>query len=371
MSKIILALCIYFISSQVSAQTIGQLLTQNINGGTGFTAITKTAALVSQNPAWDTNGTKTLIISTASLDVGLAGYNGSGFLFTDQIALNWQTAAKVYNVLHDVTENPIAVYDNYNSGFTLHFRTGMEDLVALQYLTASNGFIYILNAPLRKLFPITSVITNNVNQLIGSYGALIAKAGLTDTVNNLSGVTFLIPNDAAITSAQAQLNALTTSQLRYVIANHILSVALYSNLFGTNPYTNILGLSLTPLTSTNAAGETTNKLGNASFVLPNDLTTLNGPGQTIDTVLIPASFPAGADFPTTLVGHTLSAAVTTAPATTSASTSTIGVKSSTTSSAVITTSAAAQTTAAKSSSVSGKNLSAGAFITALIFAMLA
>ncbi|KAJ1568072.1 hypothetical protein HK096_007657 [Nowakowskiella sp. JEL0078] len=91
-TKGLFILCASFLVSQVSSQTISQLLTQNANGGTGFTAISRTAALVSQNPSWNTDGTKTLVIST---DVGLAGYNGTGFLFTDKLSLNWQTGAKV------------------------------------------------------------------------------------------------------------------------------------------------------------------------------------------------------------------------------------------------------------------------------------
>ncbi|KAJ1568071.1 hypothetical protein HK096_007656 [Nowakowskiella sp. JEL0078] len=242
----------------------------------------------------------------------------------------------------------------------------MEDLVALQYLTASNGFIYILPAPLRKLFPISSVLANNANLGIASFTALVAKAGLTDILNNLVGVTFLIPNDAAITKAQTQLNSLTTAQLRYVIANHILTVSLYSNLFSTNPYTNLLGLSLTPSTSTNAAGETSNKIGAASFVIPNDLTSANGPGQAIDIVLIPATFPAGADFPTVLTGHILNPVTTAVPVTTLQAVT--NTKSSTTSAAITTASAsAAQTTSAKSASVPGKSLSVSGAVIATIF----
>ncbi|KAJ3127391.1 hypothetical protein HK098_006380 [Nowakowskiella sp. JEL0407] len=331
--------------SSVSAQTIADVLRTNANGGAQFPSIAKTAALAATHPEWGTPGTKTLIIST---DAGLGTGTDPGFLFTDKIALKWETDAK-YNVLHDTTENPICVYDNYNSGFTLHFRTGMEDLVALAVLPASNGYVYVLPGPLTKLKPVTTVLTKNANLGVGAFVNLIERAGLTNTVNNLQNVTFLVPNDTAIIAAQARINALTVPQLQYVIAHHILNVPLYSNIFNPTPYTNLNGVQLPATSGPNAAGEFSNSIGGAQLMIPNDLTTVNGPAQAIRSVIIPDNIPANAAFPSVLPGNQLTpattAAATTAAATTAkaAATTAAGTSAATVTNAANTTPAAQKT----------------------------
>jgi hypothetical protein len=245
----------------------------------------------------------------------LAAYSGTGYLYTESVALNWPTAPK-YSILRDITDDPIAVYDNYNSGFTLHFRTGTEDLLALAVLNATNGYVYILPGPLKKLSPVTTVVSGT--QGLGAYGQLIASSGLATQLNNLANVTFLVPTDAAIAAVQARLSALTQPQLQYLIASYILTTPLYSNLIGAAPLTDLWGGSVPVVATALPSGEFTNKARNDTLVLPNDATTLNGPIQAISSFTIPATFPATLGFPTNLApANKLAgapAAVTTIPA---------------------------------------------------------
>ncbi|KAI8813793.1 hypothetical protein BJ742DRAFT_865366 [Cladochytrium replicatum] len=352
-------------ASLVSGQTIADLVTGYGTTPSGnVTLMSRVAALVASNPAWASAGTHTLF---ASVDSGYTTLNSAipgntGVLFFQGTAVDWTSAATPkYLIVRDASNDPVAVYDNYNSGLVsdLHVRTGTEDVTAIASVKATNGVLVVLSRPVNKLSTVTGVLAGTFGTGKTAFRNAIVTAGLQSTIDNLAGCTFLVPNDTVWNAASAQLSGLTPQQLAYVIFNHIVPTTTYSTLLGATLNT-FIGTSL-PVALT--GGETVT-LGGGTIDIPADITSRNGPIHSFGRVLIPSPIPANPTLPAIPAANQLAPSSTTTTAT--AAPTAAATAAATT---AATTSKASPTSAAHR--LTPGSQTAGPFVAITVFALLA
>ncbi|KAJ3050898.1 hypothetical protein HK097_008109 [Rhizophlyctis rosea] len=301
-----------------SAATIAELVTQNA------ATAGKAAAAVASHPEWAQPGPHTLFIPTdAALSTANLPEGDLGSIFITGKTIDYRNTANgtdVYLILNDDKGVKRAVWDDYTWGPVpnpeLHVRTGTSSGIAVSWLPADNGFLYILNTAIPDPAP-PSVVGPRNNAT--TFFNLAKQAGIDGTIDNLKNVTIWAPSDEAFTAAQSQLASLTPDQLSYVLYSHITQQPTYSNLMFSGPRTSIIqGQSLT---LTVGAGEGNSNIQGAPLPKSGaDQITSVGVIQVIERVIVPASIPAGK--PQLVAGVSEAPSVTTTTA--SGSTTTTG-----------------------------------------------
>ncbi|KAH7903339.1 FAS1 domain-containing protein [Hygrophoropsis aurantiaca] len=177
----------------------------------------------------------------------------------------------------------------------------------------SNGTIHVLNQPSDVTLTPSSGITfagnsygwSSVSDLLVAPTTLSATlpsynittfandavtSGITDTLENLQGLTIFVPQDSAFSSAASTLSHLNSSELASVLSGHVINGTLYSPQLTSGQTTmNFAGQTLT-VTGSNVSLTG----GNTANILTSDVLLQNGVVHIIDNVLMLDSLKSSA-----------------------------------------------------------------------------
>ncbi|TPX38245.1 hypothetical protein SmJEL517_g00386 [Synchytrium microbalum] len=154
----------------------------------------------------------------------------------------------------------------------------------LDTFVATDGVVNVIDS---FMFPpaLASVAAGTFGN--SKFVSALNATGLTSTVNGLSGVTILVPQDVAFQVAASTLNGYSTAQTTTLLNNHIVKSIVYSTSIVSGQSLNTVGGGSLSFSGTSGLTVTAN--GVTANVVTSDIPIAGGVMHIIDTVLFTSS----------------------------------------------------------------------------------